>query len=120
MKILIIDDEPPILEMYKEKLTQEKHEVVTAAEGEAGLKKAKEAKPDIILLDLIMPIVNGLDILKQLKEDSSTKDVPVYLLTNIPEDSGATKGKQLGAAGYLFKAETEPAKLADFIAKLAK
>lgn len=120
MKVLIIDDEQPIIEMYKDKLVNEGVTVVSATSSEAGLKKAKEAKPDVILLDLIMPKINGLDVLKQLKEDPSTKTIPVFLLTNIPEDSGAKKGKQLGAEGYLFKAETEPADLAKIMKKFEK
>lgn len=111
MKILIVDDESSIIDMYKEKLTYDGFEVITATDGEDGLKEAQANKPDIILLDIIMPKMNGFDALKALKADSKTSDIPVYLLTNIPEDSSAAKGKELGSEGYLFKAETEPGQL---------
>lgn len=118
MKILIIDDEKALLTMYEDKMKTEGFEVVTAADGEEGLQKAIDTKPDVILLDIIMPKVNGLDVLKNFKSNEATKHVPVYLLTNIPEVS-AEKGKELGAAGYLFKAETEPGKLVEFLKGLA-
>ena len=111
MKVLIIDDEAPIVGMYQEKLEHEGFQVLSATGGESGIEKAKKEKPDIILLDLIMPKLNGLDVLKTLKGDPITQNIPVFLLTNIPEDSGGDKGQKLGAAGYLFKAETEPQKL---------
>lgn len=115
MKILIIDDEPPLVLMYREKLELEGFQVISAGGGEAGLEKAKKEKPDMILLDLIMPKMNGLDVLKTLKGDPTTQNIPVLLLTNIPKDSGGDKGEKLGAAGYLFKAETEPQKLIEIL-----
>ncbi len=119
MKVLIIDDEKALLTMYQDKMKTEGFEVVTAVDGEEGLDKAITTKPDVILLDIIMPKLNGLDVLKQFKASDETKDIPVYLLTNIPEVS-AKKGEELGAAGYLFKAETEPSKLVDFLKGLTK
>lgn len=118
MKILIVDDEESILDMYTEKLVAEKFTVITAPDGIAGLKKAEEEGPDVILLDIIMPQVNGLDILKQLKGNDKTKKIPVYLLTNIPEGSSTGKAKELGADGYLLKAETEPMQLSEFLKEL--
>lgn len=118
MKVLLIDDEPPIITMYSEKLTISGFEVVSAFDGETGLKKARTDKPDVILLDVIMPKMNGLDVLKTLKSDPETKDIPVYLLTNIQEATGEERGKQFGAAGYLFKAETEPSRLVEVLRKI--
>lgn len=120
MKVLIIDDEPPIVAMYQEKLEHEGFTVISATGGEAGIERAKKDKPDVILLDLIMPKLNGLDVLKNLKGDPITQPIPVFLLTNIPEESGGDKGDKLGAAGYLFKAETEPHQLAEVLKKLEK
>ncbi len=117
MKVLIIDDEKPILDMYREKLTSEGINVVTVSNGEDGLKKAESEKPDIILLDVLMPKVNGLDTLKALKNNEATKHIPVYILTNLPEES-ASKAHSLGGAGYPFKAETEPSKLVKFLKDL--
>lgn len=115
MKVLLIDDEAPIINMYKEKLTKEGYKVLTAPNGVVGIQTAKDEQPDVILLDIIMPKINGLDVLKELKNEPKTKDIPVYLLTNIQEETGEDRGKQFGAAGYMFKAETEPAKLVEVL-----
>lgn len=120
MKVLLVDDEAAIVAMYKEKLTDEGFTVTCAADGEEALMMAKKDRPDVILLDLIMPKINGLDVLKQLKDDPLTAPIPVYLLTNIPAESGGNKGEDLGATGYLFKAETEPAALASVLKKIGK
>lgn len=119
MKVLIVDDEQALLDMYKEKLVFEGFTVITAMDGAVGLKKAQEEAPDVVLLDLIMPTMNGLDVLKALRSDPKTKELPVFLLTNIPESASGGKGAELGASGYLFKAETEPNKLAAVL-KLVK
>ena len=108
MKILIIDDEKGILDMYQAYFTDKKNEVITAINGEQGIDVAKDQKPDVILLDIIMPRLNGLDVLKRLKEDQDLKNIPVYLLTNLPEECSSSKAKEIGAAGYLVKAENEP------------
>ena len=109
-KILIVDDEEPILNMYGEALSG--HEVTFANNGEEGLQKAMEIQPDIILLDIIMPKFNGLDVLDRLKNDKETSDIPVMILSNLPKEASADKARELGAAGYFVKAEFEPDKLA--------
>lgn len=115
-KILIIDDEKPIVKMYK--TTLEDYEVIEAYNGEDGLKLAKEQKPDLIYLDIIMPKYNGLDVLRNLKQDRETCDIPVILLTNLPEEASASKAKALGAIGYFVKAEYEPEKVAEETKKI--
>lgn len=120
MKVLIIDDEAPIITMYSEKLTSEGFKVVAANDGVSGLEQARKEKPDVILLDLIMPKINGLDVLKELKNDPATAKIPVYLLTNIPQETGSGKGRQLGADGYLFKADTEPKVLVEALRALKR
>jgi len=119
-KILIIDDEDAVLKMYKMKLEMEGLTVLTALDGQSGIEVTKKEKPDLILLDIIMPVLNGLDVLKILKEDSETKEIPVFLLTNLPAEAGSTKGTALGAAGYLVKADYEPATLANMIKGVIK
>lgn len=114
-KILIIDDEEAICQMYKMKLEMEGLQVLTATEGQTGIELAKNEKPQLILLDIIMPRVNGFDVLKILKDDKETKDIPVFLLTNLPKESGGEKGRKLGAVGYLVKADYEPDALAKMI-----
>uniref|UniRef100_A0A7V3JAD6 Response regulator n=1 Tax=candidate division CPR3 bacterium TaxID=2268181 RepID=A0A7V3JAD6_UNCC3 len=119
MKVLIIDDEEAVCNMYKIKLEMEGLQVFTALDGESGIEIIKKEKPDVVLLDIIMPRLNGFDVLKLLKEDKETKDIPVFLLTNLPQESGGEKGTELGAAGYLVKADYEPSALAKMIKAVA-
>ncbi len=118
MKVLIIDDEDDILTMYRERLVADGFEIVTANNGQRGLDAAFSAPPDVILLDIIMPKFNGLDVLQMLKSRSETKDIPVYLLTNLPEEASGEKAKQLGASGYLVKANNEPSAVATLLKSL--
>jgi two-component system alkaline phosphatase synthesis response regulator PhoP len=108
VKALVVDDEQSLLNMYESSLKMAGMEVVTASDGPSGIEIAKQEKPAIILLDIIMPKMNGLDVLKALKEAPETKDIPVMLLTNLPEECSGEKAKQLGANAYLVKAEKEP------------
>lgn len=115
-KILLIDDEQPILTMYTDALSG--HDVITANDGEDGLEKAEKESPDIILLDIIMPKMNGLDVLAKLKANKETADIPVIMLTNLPEEASADKAKASGASEYFVKAEFEPEKLLSHINEL--
>ena len=116
-KILIIDDEEPILNMYGEALRGQ-HEVIFANNGETGLETAQKEHPDLILLDIIMPKFNGLDVLERLRSNNDTADIPVLMLTNLPQEASGDKAKQLGAKGYFVKAEYEPDKLAKVVQEL--
>lgn len=109
-KILIVDDEEPILRMYGEALTG--HEVITAGNGTEALEMAEKEMPDLILLDIIMPQENGLDVLEKLKDNKETSSIPVMMLTNLPEEASADKARSLGAKEYFVKAQFEPEKLA--------
>lgn len=120
MKVLVIDDEPAILSMYAESFRAGGFEVLTAENGEEGIKLAKNEKPNYIMLDIIMPRFNGLDVLKKIKEDPETKEIPVYLLTNLPAECSEDKAKSLGCAGYFVKAENDPKTVVDKIKNLLK
>lgn len=115
-KILIIDDEEAILKMYSEALN--KHEVLTAKDGKSGVEIAQQNHPDLILLDIILPKVNGLDVLAQLKNNQETATIPVIMLTNLPEEASGDKAQTLGADKYFVKAEYEPEKLSLEVNKL--
>ncbi len=117
-KILIIDDEEPILNMYGEALSN--HDVMFANNGEIGLEMAIKNVPDLILLDIIMPKFNGLDVLDQLKNDKDTSSIPVMILSNLPKEASADKARELGAVGYFVKAEFEPEKLASTVNRLLR
>lgn len=120
MKILVIDDEPAVLKMYSAALKDAGHTVVTAPNGSDGLAAAATEAPDVILLDIIMPNMNGLDVLAEFKKAPKTKAIPVYLLTNLPESSSGAKARSLGAAGYLEKVNMEPGMLTQLLDKLGQ
>ena len=111
-RILLIDDEESILKVYKEKMDLMGLDTLIAAGGEEGIRIASEEKPDLILLDIIMPQYNGFDALRKLKLEDNTKDIPVYILTNLQPESSFEKAKEMGAKGYFVKANYSPETLA--------
>jgi len=102
--ILFIEDESALQKTFGEIFKQEGYEMTSALDGEIGLRSAKTKKPDLILLDLILPKINGFDVLKQLKEDPDTKEIPVIVLTNLEGMQDIEKVIGLGATTYLIKA----------------
>lgn len=104
-KILFIEDEFALQKTLGDVLRQEGYEMISALDGETGLRLAKSAKPDVILLDLILPRVHGFTVLKQLKEDEETKAIPVIVLTNLEEMGDINRAIELGATTYLVKAQ---------------
>ena len=106
--ILFIEDESVLQKTVRETLEQEGYKMISALDGEAGLRLAnpldKKNKPDLILLDLILPKINGFDVLKKLKEDQETKDIPVIVLTNLEGMKDIEKTIEAGATTYLVKA----------------
>lgn len=108
-KILIVDDDPLLVKMYQTKFESDGYQVFTAGDGEEGLAKAKSEKPDIILLDVMMPKKNGLEVLKLLKADVVTHQTPVVMLTNVSaSEADSTNAFELGAVTYLVKASYTP------------
>ena len=106
-KILIADDEPEIIEIVK-KMLGEKYEVIGAYDGEEAIKKAKEEKPDLILLDILMPKMDGWETLKKLKEDDELKNVPVSMLTALPLTPEDTYDKPIdNIENYIVKPFTK-------------
>lgn len=104
-KILLIEDEVLILRMYEKIFAYEGFEVVSAEEGDDGIEKAKTISPNLILLDIMMPKMDGLKVLEILKQDPVTKDIPVIMLTNLSSDTVIKEAFTKGAAGYLVKSE---------------
>lgn len=113
--ILFIEDEPTLQKRIEEALTKEGFQIENAMDGEAGLQKAREIKPDLILLDIILPKKDGFEVLKELKQDESTKNIPVVILTNLESSNDVEKALGLGATTYLVKANYE---LSEIIAKI--
>jgi len=103
-KILFIEDESALQKTFGDLLAQEGYEMISALDGELGLRLAKEKNPDLILLDLILPKMHGLQVLEELKKEEKTKEIPVIVLTNLEEMENINKAIQAGADTYLVKA----------------
>lgn len=112
-KVLLVEDDKMILDMYTLKFTQEGYEVTQAENGKDGLDAAKRINPDIVLLDIILPQMDGFTVLKSLKADPKLKNIPVVLLTNLGQDGDVKKGIELGAVDYLIKANFTPSQVVD-------
>jgi len=118
--IVLIEDEEMLANMYETKFTNEGFQLRKALDGEAGLKLIEEDKPDLVLLDIIMPKLDGFSVLKKIRENAKTKDLPVILLTNLGQDEDIKKGQQLGAVGYLVKANLTPAEVVSKVQEYLK
>ena len=119
-KILLVEDEAMIVEMYKLRFNEDGFEVLVTDKGSEAIKLAKEEKPNIILLDIILPEMDGFAILEQLKGSAATKKIPVIMLTNLGQESDQKKGTEGGADSYLLKASNTPAEVVKEIKKLIK
>lgn len=106
--ILLVDDDMTLREMYAERLKAEGFQVMAAKDGEEALQMATENHPNIILLDIMMPKINGLDVLKKLKEQEGTKNIPVIVLTALIQDRERMESVTRGADDYIVKSETMP------------
>ncbi len=124
IKVLVIEDDPMILDMYVHKFQQEGFEVVSHDRGDGVLEIAEKEQPDLILLDIILPGLDGFSVLQSLKENAKTKDLGVVMLTNLGQDEDKAKGQQMGSLGYIVKSSKTPAEVAkqvrEFISRGAR
>ena len=102
-KILIVDDEADIIEILQFVLESNGYECITAMDGEAGLKLAREANPDLIILDVMMPKINGYKISRLLKYDNKYKDIPILMITARSQEVDKIIGEETGADEYITK-----------------
>lgn len=107
-KILLVEDDIPLRDMYETRLKYEGYQIETASDGEEALAKAVKEKPDLILLDIMMPKVSGFDVLDILKNTESTKSIPVVIMTVLEQESNKVKGLVAGAEDYIIKSQTMP------------
>jgi CheY-like chemotaxis protein len=105
--IIIVEDDLTLANIYKKSLEEGGHIAELVSDVEA-VNTIKAKKPQLVLLDILMPNVNGLDILRELKADPLNADIPVLMLTNVAENESIAKGLEYGALGYLLKSETTP------------
>ncbi len=108
MKILLIDDDEALTTIFTAALTKEGFQVVAASTGQEGLDKATTEVPSLILLDQVLPDFSGNDILKQVKSDEKTKNIPVIILSNFSQEELVKEAINAGAADYVFKYQVEP------------
>lgn len=104
-KILVIEDEATLLYALQAKFSLEGFKVMAALDGKTGLDLALQTKPNLILLDLLLPIVDGFEVLKRLKENEETKEIPVIIISNLDDKEKIEEGLRMGAIDYLVKAD---------------
>ncbi|EKD43769.1 MAG: hypothetical protein ACD_72C00123G0002 [uncultured bacterium] len=114
-KVLIVEDDSLLVKVLSTGFLAEKFQVATVENGLEVMESAKKFKPDIILLDLIIPGIDGFAVLKQLKEDDDTKDIPVTIMSNLGSEADVKATKALGADEYFIKANTELEKIINFV-----
>jgi len=116
--VLLVEDDTFLANIYKTKFEMEGFKISVSDNGENGLKDVKSKKPDIILLDILLPKMDGFAVLEKLKKDGETKDIPVILLTNLGQKDDVEKGLEMGAADYLIKAHFKPSEVVDKVKKI--
>jgi len=117
-KILIVEDDPLMSRMYQKIFTFEGYEVEIAGDGEEGLEKVRAGKPTLVLLDIMMPKMNGLQVLEKLKSDPETKSIPVVMLTNLAGQQDAETALTKGAIKYIVKSEYEPKQVTNMVKEI--
>lgn len=120
MKILLIDDDEALMTVFATTLKSKGYEVVTANNGQSGLEKVKTEKPDLVFLDQVLPDIQGNEILKTLKGDLETKEVPVAMLSNFGQNELIQEAINTGAIDYILKYQIEPQDLDTKIKELTK
>lgn len=119
-KILVVEDDAMISSIYRARFAADGFEVLTAADGANGLELAKKEKPDIIMLDVILPGLDGFSVLEEIKKDKTTRSVPVIMLTNLGTEDDRIKGQKMGALDYLVKASLTPGQISEKVKKILK
>lgn len=102
-KIMVVDDEPYIARVIKFKLEQEGYTVISANDGQSGLQKIKDEKPDMVLLDVMMPGLSGYEVCQKIKEDAELAGIPVVILTAKGQERDREQGLTMGASDYITK-----------------
>jgi two-component system alkaline phosphatase synthesis response regulator PhoP len=118
VKVLLVEDDPAISDMYKLRFEEEGFTVLITDKGSEAIDLSKSEKPDIILLDVILPEIDGFAVLQAIKAETSTKNIPIMMLTNLSQETDQDKGREFGAAGYLVKSQHTPADVLTEIKKV--
>jgi len=116
-KILLIEDEEIIMGILEKKLTQTGYQVSVARDGEEGLKAMKEVRPDLILLDIVMPKMGGFEVMETMVKDQELKKIPVIVISNSGQPVELDRAQKLGAKDWLIKTEFDPQEVIDKVVK---
>lgn len=119
-KILLIEDDPFLIDIYNTKLKKSGFEVEVATEGEEGIRKIEEKIPDLVLLDIVLPQMDGWEVLKKIRENKKFKNLKVIILSNLYQKLEVEKGMKFGAIKYLIKAHYTPTEVVKEIRKIVK
>lgn len=118
--VLIVEDDTFLAGIYQKKFEMEGFKVSVSGDGEKGLADVKKKKPDIVLLDILLPKMDGFAVLEKLKADAATKKIPVILLTNLGQKDDVEKGLEAGAVDYLIKAHFKPSEVVEKVRAVLK
>ena len=116
-KILLVEDEEIMIDILQRKLTQEGYKVSVARDGEQGLEMMKEVKPDLILLDIIMPKMGGFEVMEKMAKDPELKDIPIIVISNSGQPVELDKAQKLGAKDWLIKTKFDPMEVIEKVVK---
>ena len=119
-KILIIEDEEILLDLIQKRLTQEGYKIYIARNGEEGLEKIKEEKPDLILLDIVMPKMGGFEVMERINKDKEFKDIPIIIISNSGQPVELSRAKELGIKDWLIKTDFDPSEVVSKVKKQLK
>ena len=116
--LLIVEDDPLMSRLYHKAFSFQGYQVELSYDGEEGLRKLNETKPDLILLDIMMPKMNGLEMLEAIKANPATKSTPVVVLTNLAGQQEAKEAIEKGAVKYVVKSEHDPKEVVDMVKQI--
>ena len=119
-KVLLVEDDISLSRMYEKKFTSEGYETMTAFDGLEGLEKATKEKPDLVVLDIMMPKLDGIAVFKKMRSNPTTFKIPVLMLTNFDQEDAVFECFKLGALDYLIKSEVTPQKVVTKVENLLK
>ena len=119
-KILLVEDDPFLIDIYSTKLKEAGFEVLVSDKGEEVVSKVEEENPDLILLDIVLPEIDGWEILRRIKSEKKFKELKVIILSNLGQKEEVEKGMDLGAVSYLIKAHHTPSQVVEEVKKVLK
>jgi len=118
IKVLIIEDEVSLLDVLQKKLEKEGYQVFAAYDGEEGLRQMEAVKPDVVLLDIVMPRINGMEVLQKMQQSESMSQIPVLIISNSGGPIEIDRALKLGAKDYIIKTEFDPQEVLEKMAKI--